>query len=132
MRVRAVGAVDLIWDEQPPYDDRAGGRLARVVVTKEFQGDLQASSVAHLLKAESARPGSGGYVGLERVVGTLHGRPGSFVLQHCGVMDRGAGSLTIQVVPDTGTGELAGLTGTMEILLVDGERGFTFDYTVES
>ncbi|WP_416904571.1 DUF3224 domain-containing protein [Micromonospora echinospora] len=95
-------------------------------------GDLQASSVAHLLKAESARPGSGGYVGLERVVGTLHGRPGSFVLQHCGVMDRGAGSLTIQVVPDTGTGELAGLTGTMEILLVDGERGFTFDYTVES
>ncbi|WBB80885.1 DUF3224 domain-containing protein [Micromonospora sp. WMMD882] len=130
MSVRAVGAVDLIWEEQPPYDDRAGGRLARAVVTKEFQGDLQASSVGHLLTAEATRPGSGGYVGFERVVGTLHGRLGSFVLQHCGVMDRGSGALTIRVVPDTGTGDLTGLTGVMEIRLVDGEHGFTFDYTV--
>lgn len=126
--MRAAGVFDLIWDEQPPFDTRAGANLARVTVTKEFEGDLHGTSVANLIKAESGTPGSMGYVGLERFVGLLHGRFGSFVLQHHGLLNRGNGVLSIVVVPDTGTGELLGLGGSMEVLLVEGEHRFTFDY----
>jgi hypothetical protein len=73
---------------------------------------------------------SAGYVAIERVSGALHGRKGSFVLQHSGIMTRGAPQLTITVVPDSGTGELAGLTGTMGITIVGGNHSYDFEYTL--
>ncbi len=81
-----------------------------------------------MLSAMTATKGSAGYVAIERVEGTLHGRKGTFVLKHDGSMDRGAPSLEVRVVPDSGTGELEGLRGRMQIDIVEGKHLFTFDY----
>ena len=83
-----------------------------------------------MLAAGTAIEGSAGYVAIEQATGTLHGRSGSFVLQHNGTMARGAGQLTITVVPDSGTGELVGLAGTMTITIVDGKH--LYDSTTRS
>ena len=73
---------------------------------------------------------SAGYVAVERVTGTLHGKKGTLALQHTGIMTRGEGALTITVVPDSGTGELTGISGTMNIDMSKGNHAYTFDYTI--
>ena len=102
--------------------------LGRMTIDKEFHGDLQATSRGEMLAAMTAVEGSAGYVALERVSGTLHGRRGTFVLQHSGTMDRGAPTLSITVVPDSGTGELAGLAGSMTIDTSDGKHAYDLEY----
>src|SRR4051794_14920003 len=114
----------------PQADGDAGAGLARMLLDKRFQGDLEATSQGQMLSAGTAVQGSAGYVALERVSGALQGRTGTFVLQHQGVMDRGRPSLTITVVPDSGTGELTGLAGTMGIAIADGQHSYDFDYTL--
>jgi hypothetical protein len=99
-------------------------------IEKQFEGDLEATSKGEMLTAGSAVKGSAGYVAIERVSGTLHGRRGTFVLQHNGVMNRGAPGLTVSVVPDSGTGELAGLSGTMSIDLSGGKHAYELTYTL--
>jgi hypothetical protein len=74
--------------------------------------------------------GSAGYVAMERVTGTLAGRSGSFAIQHHGIMDRGAPSLSITVVPDSGAGELAGITGRMGITIEEGKHFYDFEYDI--
>jgi len=83
-----------------------------------------------MLSVMDATNGSGGYVALERVTGLLHGRTGTFVLQHSATMNRGAPHLSITVVPDSGTGQLAGLTGSMQIIIDAGKHSYEFDYTL--
>ncbi|WP_433498375.1 DUF3224 domain-containing protein [Sphaerimonospora sp. CA-214678] len=131
MTVRATGTFDVKWDEQPPYDERDGAKLARATITKDFSGDIEGSSVAELVKAVADVPGSAGYVAIERLIGSVHGRSGGFVLMHTGLMDRGEASLTVTVVPDSGTGELTGIRGELVIDVVDGRHSYTFDYTLE-
>ncbi len=115
----------------PQADESAAGAgLARMTLDKRFHGDLEAASQGQMLSAGTAVQGSAGYVALERVSGALHGRTGTFVLQHHGLMDRGAPRLTITVVPDSGTGELAGLTGTMGIEIADGKHSYDFEHTL--
>ena len=110
-------------------DDEAGEpTVGRMTIDKRFQGDLEAASKGQMLAFRSDVKGSAGYVAIERVIGTLHGRRGAFVLQHDGIMTRGAPQLTITVVPDSGTDELVGLAGTMAIDIVDGEHFYKFDY----
>jgi len=104
--------------------------LGRMTIDKQFTGDLQGKSHGQMLSAMSAVQGSAGYVAIERVTGTLRGRKGSFVLQHTGVMDRGQGSLTITVVPDSGTDELTGLKGRFEINVEAGKHSYVFEYTL--
>lgn len=104
--------------------------LGRMTIDKQFHGDLQAHSLGEMIAAGTEVPGSAGYVAMERVSGRLHGREGSFVLQHNGTMDRGAAQLSIAVVPDSGTGELVGLVGTMTIRIDDGQHSYGFDYTL--
>ena len=104
--------------------------IGRMSIDKEFQGDLQGTSKGEMLAAMTAVQGSAGYVALEQVSGTLHGRTGTFFLQHFGIMDRGAPQLTVTVVPDSGTGELQGLTGTMNIIIEGGKHSYEFDYTL--
>ena len=104
--------------------------LARMSIDKEFKGDLAATSKGEMLSAGTAVKGSAGYVAIERVIGTLAGRRGSFVLQHNGLMNRGAPHLVITVVPDSGTGELAGLSGTMAIIIADGKHSYELDYSL--
>ncbi|HVX93842.1 MAG TPA: DUF3224 domain-containing protein [Polyangia bacterium] len=127
----ATGPFDVTMSPNPSYETAEGGVvLGRVAFTKEFHGDLEASSVVQMLSAGTAVRGSAGYVAIERVVGRLGGRAGSFVLQHSGTMNRGQASLAVTVVPDSGTGELAGLAGTMAIDIVDGNHSYRFEYTL--
>ena len=83
-----------------------------------------------MLSAVTDVKDSAGYVAMERVTGTLHGRSGTFVLQHSGTMTRGAPQLSVTVVPDSGTGQLAGLAGEMTIKIADGKHFYKFDYTL--
>ena len=108
--------------------DSAG--LGRMSIDKQFHGDLEAVSRGEMLSAGGAAKGSAGYVAMERVTGTLHGRKGSFVLQHSGTMTRGEPRLLITVVPDSGTDQLAGLAGTMAIAISAGRHSYTFEYTL--
>jgi hypothetical protein len=104
--------------------------LGRLALDKLFQGDLEATSQGEMLAMGTAVQGSAGYVAMERVKGTLQGRAGSFALQHSGTMDRGTPTLSVSVVPDSGTEELEGLTGTMTIEITAGRHDYTFDYTL--
>jgi len=104
--------------------------LARLAIDKQFSGDLIGVSSGEMLSAGTPVKGSAGYVAIERVTGTLHGRTGTFVLQHSGTMTRGSPELIVSVVPDSGSGELTGLTGTMRII-IDGKRhSYEFDYAL--
>ena len=119
------------WNEKP-YDEREGTKLTRTRVTKTFHGDVEGESTAELLMAYGAREGSAAYVGLERIVGRVNGRKGSFVLHHNASGSRGERSATWSVVPDSGTGELRGLKGEARISIeADGGHSFTLDYDFE-
>jgi hypothetical protein len=114
----------------PQADESAVPGLGRLSIDKQFQGDLEATSKGQMLTAGTDTKGSAVYVAVEKVSGTLHGRHGTFILHHTGIMTRGAPSLTITVVPDSGTGELAGLAGQMQITITDGKHFYAFDYTL--
>ena len=103
--------------------------LARMSIEKQFTGDLSAASQGEMLSASGSVKGSAGYVAIEKVTGTLHGRAGTFVLQHSATMNRGVPWLSITVIPDSGTGELAGLTGSMEIIIDNKRHSYIFDYS---
>jgi hypothetical protein len=113
-----------------PQDDKLDPTLARMIIDKQFHGDLEATSKGTMLSAGTAVKGSAGYVAMELVTGTLHGRTGTFVLQHSATMNRGVPSLSITVVPDSGTGQLSGLTGSMNIIIADGKHSYDFSYTL--
>jgi len=105
--------------------------VGRMSIDKQFHGELEATSRGEMLAAGTAVQGSAGYVALERVVGTLHGQRGTFALQHSGTMTRGAPQLTVTVVPDSGTGELAGISGRMTIEIVDKSHLYELEYTLD-
>ncbi len=128
----AQGTFEVKAERQPPYDVNEGAALGRTSIHKVFRGDLTGESSVEMLSAGSLTvKGSAGYVAIERVVGTIGGRAGTFVLQHSGTMKRGQASLVVTVVPDTGTGALVGITGAMTIDIVDGEHRYTFAYELE-
>ena len=104
--------------------------LGRMVIGKAFHGDLEASSSGQMLTATTDIADSAGYVAVERVSGVLHGRTGSFVLQHSGTMNRGIASLSLTVVPDSGTSELQGIAGSLTITIADGTHYYDLEYTL--
>jgi hypothetical protein len=106
-------------------------RLGRLSINKQFQGDLEATSKGEMLTGGTAMKGSAGYVAIELVTGKLLGRSGSFILQHTGTMERGKPSLSVTVVPDSGTDELTGLMGKMAINIADGKHSYEFEYAIE-
>jgi hypothetical protein len=114
----------------PTDESGDGNQLGRMSIDKTISGDLQAGTRGQMLSALTATKGSAGYVAVERVSGTLHGRQGSFVLQHSGRMDRGAQSLAIHVVPDSGTGELAGLRGEFRLTIAEGVHSYELEYAL--
>jgi hypothetical protein len=105
-----------------------GVNFGRMSIDKTFHGELEATSKGEMLSAMTAVKGSAGYVAIEHVIGILSGKEGSFVLQHFGIMDKGQGRLMLEVVPDSGAGELSGLLGAMEINIEDGQHFYEFDY----
>ena len=112
-----------------PQDDGANAPIGRMSIDKQFHGDLAGTSKGQMLMSSSPSVnGSAGYVAIEKVSGTLNGHHGSFYLQHSGTMTRGVGELTITVIPDSGTDELAGLQGKMTIIIADGKHSYEFEY----
>ena len=104
--------------------------LGRFRLDKRYEGVLDAVGTGEMLSVRTAVDGSAGYVAIEHVTGTLAGRRGSFVLQHSGVMERGMKRLFLEVVPDSGTGELVGLSGRMGIDIAGGEHFYRFEFTL--
>ncbi|MDQ6768706.1 MAG: DUF3224 domain-containing protein [Gemmatimonadota bacterium] len=127
---RATGPFEVKLNPQDAYNADQAALLGRMSLDKQFHGDLKATSKGEMLTAGSAVQGSGVYVAVERVTGALGGRSGSFALHHTGIMNRGAPSLAITVVPDSGTGDLEGVAGTMSIEIVAGKHSYVFDYTL--
>ena len=126
----ATGTFEVKVMPQPVEDKDLG--IGRMSLDKQFHGDLEGVSKGEMLSASGNVKGSAGYVAIERVSGTLQGRQGSFVLQHNGIMNRGTPQLNISVVPDSGTDQLAGLTGMMTIKIEEGKHSYEFDYTFGS
>ena len=128
---KASGTFEVKVTPQPPADNAGQTKISRMSIDKKFSGDLEAASKGEMLAAGTGAPGSsGGYVAIERVSGTLNGKKGSFILQHSGTMNRGTPHLVITVVPDSGTDELKGLSGRMEINIADGRHSYVFEYTL--
>ena len=119
-----------LTSQKPDNKEAESANLGRMSIDKKFSGDLEATSKGEMLSAMTDVKGSAGYVALERVSGTLHGRSGTFVLQHNATMTRGVPELSIAVVPDSGTGQLVGLAGKMTIKIVEGKHFYEFDYTL--
>ena len=131
MTTRARGTFQVTLAPQPADGYTDGQTLGRLTIDKQFSGDLEGTSRGQMLTGGTTVRGSAGYVAIERVRGTLGGRRGSFVLQHSGTMSRGAPQLTVTVVPDSGTEELTGLTGSMAILIEPGVHAYEFDYALD-
>jgi hypothetical protein len=126
----ATGSFEVKVNPLPAYDATPASPLVRFSLDKTFSGDLAATSIGEMLAAGTAGNGSGVYVAVERVTGTLGGRTGSFVLHHTGIMNRGVPSLSVNVAPDSATDQLVGLSGTMEIIIADGKHSYDFRYAI--
>ena len=123
-----TGTFEITVTPEPPFDTFDGVSLSRVTVDKKFSGPLDATSKVYMVAARTKIPTSGGYGAVERVTGVLAGKRGTFVLVHMGVMSGGSQTVTVLVVPDSGTGELAGLSGNMRIRIEGGQHFYDFDY----
>jgi hypothetical protein len=128
--LHATGTFEVTMAPLGPDDRADGSTLGRLSLEKTFHGSLDGSSKGAMMTAMTGVEGSAGYVAIERFVGTLDGRRGSFVLQHGGVMTRGVPQLTILVVPDSATGALAGLTGRMAIVITEGVHSYDLQYSL--
>jgi hypothetical protein len=129
--LHAAGPFEVKIEPQPPEEKAGGAAVGRMLLAKQFHGDLEATSKGTMLASGTGAKGSsGGYVALEIVTGTLKGHTGTFVLQHSATMNRGEPQLSITVVPDSGTGQLTGLSGRMNINIADGKHSYDFEYTL--
>jgi hypothetical protein len=129
--VKISGTFDVSLNPLEPYAQGKNGiALGRMSIDKHFHGELKATSKGEMLSAMTPVKGSAGYVAIEQVEGRLSGKQGSFVLQHFGTMDKGGDRLVLEVVPDSGTGELLGLAGTMAIKIEAGQHFYEFEYAL--
>lgn len=124
----AIGTFEVKLVPQP--DGKGDPSLGRMTIDKQFHGDLEGTSIGQMLTGMTEVKGSAGYVAIEKVNGTLKGRAGTFILQHSGSMNRGVPQLAIAVVPDSGTGQLAGLAGNFTIKIADGKHSYEFEYSL--
>jgi hypothetical protein len=127
---RATGSFDVSLQPLSNTEVSSDAMFGRLLLTKIFSGDLCGSARGQMLSAMTTVKGSAGYVAIDHVTGELDGRKGSFVLQHFGAMNRGKQSLSIMVVPDSGTEELVGLSGTLSINIIDGKHFYDFIYSI--
>lgn len=132
MTSHASGTFEVKIVPQVPEENVGHPSIGRMSLDKEFSGDLQAVSKGQMLALRTAMEGSAGYVAIELVAGSLGGREGTFALQHYGIMRRGAPELVLTVIPDSGTGHLAGLDGRMRIIIANGTHSYEFDYSIDS
>ena len=126
----ARGTFDVSLKPQSLSDVAASSGLGRLSIDKKFSGDLTGTSTGEMLSVMGTVKGSAGYVAIETVNGSLNGRAGTFSLMHTGIMDKGSPSLTVSVVPDSGTGGLTGISGTLTIDIIEKVHHYTFTYTL--
>lgn len=126
----ASGSFDVKVSPVGTPDKAEGSTLGRMSLDKQYHGALEATGKGEMLTAGTDVKGSGAYVAIERVTGTLDGRTGSFVLQHTGTMTQGVPAMTITVVPDSGSGQLAGIAGKLTIIIESGKHSYVLDYTL--
>jgi Protein of unknown function (DUF3224) len=124
--MHASGPFDVKIVPQPGDDDSVG----RLSIDKHYHGELDATGTGQMLTGGDYKSGSAGYVAMEKITGTLQGRRGSFIVQHSGTLTQGAQQLTITIVPGTGTGQLTGITGKMDVKINDGKHLYELDYTL--
>lgn len=130
MTTHASGTFEVKMTPLSAGDEAEPSPVGKYSLDKQFQGDLEGTSKGEMLAVGTAVPGSAGYVAMEQVTGSLNGRSGTFALQHTGTMTRGAPELSVTVVPDSGTEQLLGLAGKMEIEITDGAHSYDFEYTI--
>jgi hypothetical protein len=130
MTRHAEGTFEVKTTPLAPDEAIAGTTIGRFSLTKQFHGDLEAIATGEMLAAGDPAKGNAGYVAIEQVTGTLHGRTGSFALQHIGKMEAGSYKLIVDVVPGSGKGELAGISGTLAITVAAGKHSYIFEYTL--
>jgi hypothetical protein len=130
MSNQAKGTFEVKLTPQAEGDKSGPAGVGRMSIDKQFHGDLEGASKGEMLAVTTEVKGSAGYVAMEHVSGTLQGRTGTFMLQHSGTMTRGTPQLNVTVVPDSGTGQLAGLSGRMTIQIADGKHSYEFEYTL--
>lgn len=125
---QASGKFEVQLTPQSPDAGSESAPIGRMLIVKQYDGGLKAESQGQMLAYQSGVEGSAGYVAIERVNGNLDGRKGSFVLQHSGIMDQGDSQLTVIILPDSGTEELAGIQGSMTIKIEDGNHYYDLEY----
>jgi uncharacterized protein DUF3224 len=128
--IHAEGTFDVKITQQTPDGKFEDASMGRMTIDKQFHGDLEGTSKGQMLTAMTEIKGSAGYVAVERVTGTLNGHSGTFFLQHSASMTRGVPQLSVTVVPDSGTGQLLGLTGKMDIIINAGKHSYDFEYAL--
>lgn len=126
------GPFEVTLNPLDPYNKNSDSRLGRMSVDKQFHGDLEATSKGEMLTAMTSIDGSAAYVAVEHIVGNLRGRKGSFAFAHLGIMNRNVPNLTVVVVPDSGTEELKGLSGKMNVIIENGKHSYVFEYELGS
>ena len=126
----AQGTFEVKTAPLSPDEATAATAIGRFSLDKTYRGDLEAASAGEMLGAGNPATGTAGYVAIEQVTGTLHGRNGSFALQHVGTMQGGNFDLNVRVVPGSGTGELEGIAGDLTIIIEAGRHSYTFEYTL--
>jgi len=114
-----------------PQTDNLDPTLGRMTIEKQIHGDLEAKSTGQMLTVGTDVKGSGVYVAVERVTGKLNGRSGSFAMHHTGIMVQGAPHLEIKIVPDSGTGELTGISGAFNLTITDGKHVYDLEYSLK-
>jgi hypothetical protein len=130
LMAKANGTFSVNVSPQAPDEGDSSG-VGRLLLDKQFEGDLEATSKGQMLAIGTAIEGSAGYVAMEQVTGSLQGKTGSFALQHFGKMTRGVPELNVSVVPDSGTGALTGLSGRMQIIIAEGKHSYEFEYELQ-
>ncbi|HEY0199731.1 MAG TPA: DUF3224 domain-containing protein [Rhodanobacter sp.] len=128
--MHASGSFEVKMSPQPAEESVGDASIGRMALDKRYHGELDATGLGQMLATRTPVDGSVGYIAMERVSGALGGRRGAFNLQHNGSMTRGAPQLSITVVPDSGTDELAGLAGTLSITIADGKHSYDFEYSL--
>lgn len=130
MTLHAKGTFEVKMTPQAPVDGVGDPSVGRMALEKQFSGDLRGTGKGQMLAVGTAVDGSAGYVAMERVHGSLHGREGSFALQHHGVMDRGTATLSITIVPDSGTDGLSGIAGVLSLTIESGVHHYDLAYSL--
>jgi hypothetical protein len=130
MTMQAKGSFEVSITPQSPVEGVGDPSVGRMALEKHFKGDMEGVGKGQMLAVGTAVDGSAGYVAMERVHGTLHGREGGFALQHNGVMNRGTPQLTITIVPDSGTEGLSGIAGALSIRITDGVHYYELAYSL--